>query len=156
MLNAAPAAGPVRDHAWIAAHIPHQGGMCLLDAVLDWGALHIACSACSHRDPANPLRQFGRLGAACGIEYAAQAMAVHGALVVAGSDAAPRPGMLLSVRGVNLHVARLDDIAAELQVRAERLGGDAGMLLYHFAVHAAGALLLDGRASVLLDPAAAP
>ena len=24
------------DHAWIAAHIPHQGSMCLLDVVADW------------------------------------------------------------------------------------------------------------------------
>ncbi|HAJ12631.1 MAG TPA: 3-hydroxylacyl-ACP dehydratase, partial [Comamonadaceae bacterium] len=26
------------DHRWIAAHIPHQGSMCLLDEVLTWDA----------------------------------------------------------------------------------------------------------------------
>ena len=137
------------DHAWIAAHIPHRGSMCLLDAVLQWDERQLTCRARSHRDPANPLRQFGRLGAACGIEYAAQAMAVHGALM-AGENAAPRPGMLVSVRGVSLYRTRLDDVAADLRVRAERLSGDAGMLMYAFAIEADGAPLLEGRASVLL------
>ena len=149
MLNPATHQGALLDHAWIAAHIPHQGSMCLLDAVLAWDEQHLVCAARSHRDLANPLRQFGRLGAACGVEYAAQAMAVHGALM-AGADTTPRPGMLVSVRGVNLHCARLDDVAADLQVRAERLSGDAGMLLYAFALQADGMPLLDGRASVLL------
>ena len=150
MLKPATHQGNVLDHAWIAAHIPHQGSMCLLAAVLAWDEQHLVCAARSHRDLANPLRQFDRLGAACGVEYAAQAMAVHGALM-AGADGAPRPGMLVSVRGVSLHRARLDDVAADLQVRAERLSGDAGMLLYAFALQADGMPLLDGRASVLLD-----
>lgn len=155
------------DHAWIAAHIPHQGSMCLLDAVLRWDAQHIVCSATSHRDANNPLRQFDRLGAACGIEYAAQAMAVHGALV-AEHDRMPGPGnaphegqqtlgrpggLLVSLRAVQLHVARIDDIAATLEVCVERLSGDAQMLLYQFRVLAADRLLLDGRASVVLDAA---
>ena len=149
MLKPATHQGTLLDHAWIAAHIPHQGSMCLLAAVLAWDEQHLICAARSHRDLTNPLRQFGRLGAACGVEYAAQAMAVHGALM-AGADGAPRPGMLVSVRGVSLHRARLDDVAADLQVRAERLSGDAGMLLYAFALQADGVPLLDGRASVLL------
>ena len=149
MLTAGTPSPVPLDHAWIAAHIPHQGSMCLLDAVLAWDEQHLVCAARSHRDLANPLRQFGRLGAACGIEYAAQAMAVHGALM-AGENAAPRPGMLVSVRGVSLYRARLDDVAGDLKVRAERLSGDAGMLLYAFAVEADGAPLLEGRASVLL------
>ena len=49
--------------------------MCLLDTVVDWSDTSISCSAISHRDPANPLRAEARLGAANGIEYAAQAMA---------------------------------------------------------------------------------
>ncbi len=82
------------DHAGIAARIPHQGAMCLLDAVVDWSETAISCRAVSHADPANPLRADGRLGAAAGIEYAAQAMAVHGALLAAASERpAPRlPG----------------------------------------------------------------
>lgn len=135
---------------WIAARIPHQGTMCLLDRVEDWDAQQIRCSAVSHRAPDNPLRAHGRLAAACGIEYAAQAMAVHGALT-APRDAAPRLGYLASVRGATLHVGRLDDIAADLTVEAVRFSGDGNTILYDFALRAAGRVLLEGRAAVILD-----
>jgi len=138
------------DHAWLLAHLPHQGSMCLLDAVTEWDAQRIRCTASSHRAPDNPLRAHDRLGAACGIEYAAQAMAAHGALLAA-ADSAPRAGYLASVRGVELHVARLDDIAADLEVEAERLSGDDNTILYGFRVSAAGRELLSGRAAVVLD-----
>lgn len=141
------------DHAWIAAHIPHQGDMCLLDAVVDWSENAISCRAVSHTDPANPLRAADRLGAATGIEYAAQAMAIHGALL-AGQDDAPRQGYLTSVRSVTLHVDRLDDLSGPLEVQAERLSGDANNILYQFSVGHAGRCLLAGRAAVVLDAAA--
>lgn len=141
------------DRTWIAAHIPHQGDMCLLDAVLEWSDAAIACRALSHGDPANPLRAAGRLGAATGIEYAAQAMAVHGALL-AGTDAPPRQGYLTSVRSVSLHVARLDDLPGALEVRAERLSGNGNHILYQFSLDHAGRCLLEGRAAVVLDATA--
>ena len=141
------------DRAWIAAHIPHQGSMCLLDAVREWSGEAITCTASSHTDPANPLRADGRLGAANGIEYAAQAMAIHGALLAGeGSEGSqPRQGYLTSVRGVTLHAARLDDLPGELIVRAERLSGDANNILYQFSVSHADRCLLAGRAAVVLD-----
>ncbi|MDO9467202.1 MAG: 3-hydroxylacyl-ACP dehydratase [Thiobacillus sp.] len=140
------------DHAWLLAHLPHQGSMCLLDVVTDWDGQRIRCIATSHRDAANPLRAHGRLGAACGVEYAAQAMAAHGALLAA-ADSAPRAGYLASVRSVVLNVARLDDIAADLEVEAERLSGDGNTILYGFRISAAGRELLSGRAAVILDAA---
>ena len=127
--------------------------MCLLDAVLEWSEAAISCRAVSHLDPANPLRAEGRLGAANGIEYAAQAMAVHGALLAQASDR-PRQGYLTSVRSVQLHVARLDDLVGELCVQAERLSGDGNHILYQFALSHAGRCLLEGRAAVVLDAAA--
>ena len=141
---------PLLDRAAIAARIPHQGSMCLLDAVTAWDDKRIVCVATSHIDPANPLRAEGRLGAANGIEYAAQAMAIHGALL-AGTDGAPRQGYLASVRGVTLHVDRLDTLPQALTVRAERLSGDDNNVLYRFAVRGNGHLLLEGRAAVILD-----
>lgn len=138
------------DRAWIAAHIPHQGDMCLLDIVDTWDAQRIHCVASSHRDPSNPLRSHGRLAAACGIEYAAQAMAVHGALL-APSESRPRMGFLASVRGVTLHVGRLDDINADLTVEAERFSSDGNNVLYDFAVRADGRVLLEGRAAVIIN-----
>lgn len=139
------------DHAWIARHIPHQGSMCLLDRVEAWDQERIECRASSHRAADHPLRAFGRLGAACGIEYAAQAMAVHGALLAPPDSSTARVGYLVSVRGARLHVARLDDIAADLQVEAACITRNENNILYQFSVSAAGQLLLDGRAAVVLD-----
>lgn len=134
----------------IAALIPHQGTMCLLDVVTEWSADHIICRAVGHTDLAHPLRKAGRLGAAAGIEYAAQAMAVHGALV-AGAHAAPRQGYLTSVRSVTLHAERLDDLRGPLSVRAERLSSDANNVLYRFTLHHGERCLVEGRAAVVLD-----
>ncbi len=139
------------DHAWIARHIPHQGSMCLLDRVEDWDPQHIQCRAISHRAADNPLRANGRLGAACGIEYAAQAMAVHGALLALPDSTRARVGYLVSVRGTQLHVPRLDDIAADLLVEATCITRSENNILYQFSVSAAGCLLLEGRATVVLD-----
>lgn len=137
------------DRAAIAARIPHQGNMCLLDAVSACSDAAITCRAVSHRDPANPLRAGGRLGAANGIEYAAQAMALHGALLA--DDTSPCQGYLASVRGVLLHVDRLDDLSGDLLVYAERLFGDAANILYAFTVRHGDRCLLEGRATVVLD-----
>jgi len=124
--------------------------MCLLDAVLQWDAAHIVCRASSHTRADNPLRADGSLGMANGIEYAAQAMAVHGALL-AGSDSAPAAGFLASVRDVKWQAPRLDTQAAELQIHAQRLSGDGNTILYSFHLEAGGSTLLSGRASVMLD-----
>lgn len=141
-----------KGHDWIAARVPHHGRMCLLDRVLHASADGLRCSARSHQAADNPLRQHGRLGAACGVEYAAQAMALHGALATQARGA-PRPtrGLLVSVRGVALHVARLDDVPDDLgvQVRVDADNGDHSV--YHFALDAGGRLLVEGRAIVRLD-----
>ena len=147
------APAPLFDHAWIAARLPHAGAMCLLDGVLGWDDAQVLCRTDNQRRLDHPLRQFGRLGAACGIEYAAQAMAVHGALL-ASAHGPMRSGMLVSARRVELHVARLDDIQGPLLVRAQRLQAGDELLMYGFSVHAGERLLLQGRASVLLGPPA--
>lgn len=148
------------DHAAIARRIPHQGSMCLLNAVLGWDEHHIRCQASSHQDPGHPLRAHGRLGAACGVEYAAQAMAMHGALVgekladASAAGATPRAGYLASMRSVTLFVERLDTVDGPLTVSAERLTGDDNTVLYSFYVLAGERPLLSGRAVVVLDAAA--
>ena len=138
------------DREWIEAHIPHRGAMCLLDGVLEWDAQRILCRATSHRDPANPLRVAQALPAACGIEYGAQAMAVHGVLVAAHGAPLGR-GYLASVRSVKLHAARLDDVEGPLQVSAERLSGEDDHFLYAFSVAGGAGELVSGRATVVLD-----
>jgi len=125
--------------------------MCLLDHIVAWDQEHVECRASSHRATDNPLREQGRLGMACGIEYAAQAMAVHGALLAPPDSTGARVGFLVSVRGANLYAARLDDIAADLQIEANCISHSENNILYQFSVSATGRLLLDGRAAVVLN-----
>jgi predicted hotdog family 3-hydroxylacyl-ACP dehydratase len=141
------------DRRWIAAHIPHAGKMCLLDEVLSWDPTRIECRSATHRAADNPLRAHGRLGSACGIEYAAQAMALHGALMVARSSPPPT-GYLAGVRAVVLHVEWLDDVPHDLLISSERISGDDTIVMYQFSVHAATRALLNGRATIVLDTAA--
>lgn len=147
-------------HEDIARRIPHQGTMCLLDSVSTWDGQHIVCQASNQCAPDHPLRAHGRLGAACGVEYAAQAMAVHGTLVAqaqAGASAEhtpPRAGYLASVRSVTLWVERLDTITGPLTIRADRLTGDDNTILYSFSLQAGDQNLLAGRAVVVLDASA--
>ena len=141
------------DRAWIESRIPHQGGMCLLDEVISWDADRISCRSGSHRAADNPLRARGRLGIACGIEYAAQAMAVHGALAggAGGAGGPPAAGFLAGLRAVEFHVARLDDVPGDLICNAERVAADGGTALYEFELRSEAARLLTGRAAVIFE-----
>ncbi len=144
------------DRDGIATRIPHSGSMCLLDGLLGWTADTVRCRASSHRDAAHPLRSPGGLLSPVAIEYASQAMALHGGLMAApGSQ--PSAGFLATARNVNLHVSRLDDVPGLLLVTAKRLAGADATALYHFELHdEGGRLLVDGRATVVLNTPLAP
>jgi len=157
------------NRAWIESRIPHRGRMCLLDEVITWSAARVSCRSSTHREADNPLRAHGILGIACGIEYAAQAMAVHGALVapsraadhgapVTGAPAAGSPvaGFLAAVRDVRFHSLRLDDVQGDLICDAVRMAGDATTALYEFELRSEAALLLRGRATVVFDAGPLP
>jgi predicted hotdog family 3-hydroxylacyl-ACP dehydratase len=126
--------------------------MCLLDEVRAWDARSILCIARSHRDPENPLAADGHLGSACGIEYAAQAMAVHGGLSgVVGHR--PKAGYLVSVRALSLHRPYLHDLGGDLLVAAEMLAGEGVQVSYRFSLSCLDEPVLEGRAAVLLEAA---
>jgi len=133
----------------IAGMIPHAGAMCLLDEVAAWNETTIRCIARGHCDPANPLRAGAELPALCGIEYAAQAMAVHGRLCAAVAEK-PRAGYLASVSDVVCSVRRLDDLDAELVIEAEQLAGDEARVLYAFRILSKTTEILSGKAAVVL------
>ena len=139
------------NHAWIESHIPHQGSMCLLKSVCSWNQEKIICDANSHVAVDNPLRAHWQLGIACGIEYAAQAMAVHGALLAPVNSDKPKVGYLVSVRGINMFVTRLDDIDADLSITAICIMANENNMLYQFTVCANNKVLLEGRAAVVLN-----
>jgi len=143
-------------HEGIAALIPHSGSMCLLARLVEWDAQGIVCVAENHRDAGHPLRTRSGLLSPCAIEYAAQAMALHGALIGQEAGTAASPGFLASARGVQLHVLRLDDLPAaagpdELCIAATRQAGDSRQILYAFTVSHAGSPVAEGRAAVVLN-----
>ena len=158
------------DRTWIERNIPHHGRMCLLDEIVEWDGRHIRCRSGTHRAADHPLRSQGRLGIACGIEYAAQAMAAHGALsggtlageavalarvdIASGASAArsrPEAGFLASLRDVRMYALRLDDIEADLICDATLIAGDHGTALYDFTLTSETRTLLSGRATVVFD-----
>jgi predicted hotdog family 3-hydroxylacyl-ACP dehydratase len=142
------------DKAALTALVPHAGSMCLLDCVEEWTAEWIRCTSATHSDPANPLRKNAVLSALHLVEYAAQAMAAHGALLAQGG---PQPGMLAVLRDVRLHVDRIDDLSGRLVVTATRRLARTDGLIYDFNVELHGSPtrpLSEGRISVVLHAVA--
>jgi predicted hotdog family 3-hydroxylacyl-ACP dehydratase len=130
--------------------IPHDGTMCLLDTVEQWDDTSIMCTTASHRDATNPLRRDNQMEAICGLEYAAQAMAVHVGLLEQGKDRRLTVGFLGAAKNLILHATRLDDVKGDLTVQATRLVGEVGSFIYAFRVSVERQELLDGRASIFL------
>ncbi|MEH2410711.1 hypothetical protein [Nostoc sp.] len=144
----------------IAARIPHGGPMCLLERVVRWDNEKIQCEAINHHADDHPLMQGGILETLAAIEYAAQAMAMHGALIAeantdananAASFGQPKVGYLVSVRDVTCYVASLESADTPLVIIASRLLGDATQMMYAFQVHAGTSLCAEGRAAVFID-----
>ncbi len=142
------------DHAAIAARLPHAGRMCLLDRVLHWDEQGIRCSATSHRDADNPLREAGGLAMLAGIEYAAQAAAVHGELrrdagVPRGGAGAPRNGVLAALKNVNATVPWLHQIAVDIVVETTLLHSDPAGGVFEFAIVAGETRVLSGQFTLM-------
>lgn len=134
----------------IAALIPHQGTMCLLERVLEWDADRILLATATHRSLDNPLRSHGRLRALHLCEYGAQAMAVHGGLLAQVGGSRASPGLLVSLRDVALRCDYIDDLPGELAVEALRLLEAGGGWQYAFTIRHGVELLASGRAAVMM------
>lgn len=125
--------------------------MCLWDDVLHWDASAIRLRAFNHTDAAHPLRSHGRLRAVHLCEYGAQAMAVHGGLRASNAGGGAQPGMLVALRGVALHVARIDDLQGAIECHAQVLVEGEGSQQYAFRLVHGSTLLAEGRAAVVLQ-----
>jgi predicted hotdog family 3-hydroxylacyl-ACP dehydratase len=135
------------DHAGIAARLPHAGRMCLLDRVLHWDERSIRCSAISHRDTDNPLRDALGLSTLAGIEYAAQAAAVHASLLA--DITVPRTGVLAAIRNVTATRPCLHDVAEEMVIDATLLHSDPAGGIFTFAVFAGAERVLSGQFTLM-------
>ncbi len=128
--------------------LPHAGRMCLLDRVEFWDSGSLRAVAQSHRAEHHPLARDGMLAAVHAIEYGAQAMAAHAALLARAAGEPPGGGHLGSARQLQLQRERLDDLASPLVIEVERQFAQAGSLLYGFRVQAGGEPVAEGIASV--------
>jgi predicted hotdog family 3-hydroxylacyl-ACP dehydratase len=124
--------------------IPHAGSMSLLDRVIEHSEHDIECAARSHLAPDHPLRRDGQISALHLVEYAAQAIAAHGALRSGGVQR----GMLAAVRDVRLHIERIDGMDAELNIKATRRIAQTSGSLYDFSIRAGSLVLCEGRIAI--------
>lgn len=133
--------------------IPHAGNMCLLESVLEWNTGEIRCSATSHTDSGNPLRNNGRLAAVHLLEYGAQAMAVHGGLLARDAGARVLPGYLAALRDVVLQQDFIDHIDTPLMVHAVMIATATDSFMYRFTITVEGLVLASARATVMAPQA---
>jgi predicted hotdog family 3-hydroxylacyl-ACP dehydratase len=126
------------DHADFEHLLPHAGAMCLLARVVACDATIIRCEANNHADPANPLRNARGLPVTAGVEYAAQAMALHAALQNEGGGPI-QSGAIAVLSDVRWSTDFLHDVAGPLSVEATLLAATGGGRQYSFAVGPRGA-----------------
>jgi len=140
------------DKPVIRTLIPHAGTMCLLDNVTDWDDKSIVCTTSTHRDKTNPLRRDGRLSSLNALEYGAQAAAIHGGLRARAAGTTAPACYLAALRDAHLYVDRFDDLASPLEIRAQRLFGDAGNTIYQCAISASDTPVAEGRVTIMQRP----
>ena len=129
--------------------LPHTGRMRLIDRVMSYDEERIVCESESHRATDHPLAENGRLSIVCGLEYGAQAMAVHRALLAGPPPATGAPhGYLISASELRWGVDRLDLCAAPLVIEAVIEFRAGPQMAYRFELRAGDRSLLSGRASV--------
>jgi predicted hotdog family 3-hydroxylacyl-ACP dehydratase len=136
-------------HVEIRRLIPHHGAMCLLQSVLTYGDDTITCETRTHTDPTHPLARDGELPMTAGIEYAAQAMALHAALTAPAAPSKPVRPMLTQLQDVRWEPGPLSAHAGELIVSATRAAQLGGATSYGFTVASGNRTLLEGTALVV-------
>lgn len=85
-----------------------------------------------------------------GLEYAAQAMAVHVGLTTDISKRNASVGYLGAVRDLQIHSNTFQQIAENLTIETTLLLGQHMSFIYAFSIKASEATLLQGRASIFI------
>jgi len=135
------------DRAAIEERVPHAGVMCLLDAVHAWDADSIECGAAAP-GAGHPLARDGIVPAVVAIEYAAQATAVHGALL--SGDAQRGVGVLAKLSEVVFERDALEPLSEPLAVRAQLIARSERGCLYAFVVSGEVSPVARGTLMVVL------
>lgn len=137
----------------IAELLPHAAPMILIESLLEAGENYLACRTKSHLSPDNPLRIDGILNIFSGIEYAAQAMALHARLSSAPGQEAEQPprGFVATVSKVQAFAHRLDEYEQPLTIRVDQIACSRDSSLYTFTLSAGAAQLLEGQLMAVLE-----
>ncbi len=139
------------DRAAICARLPHGDGMVMLDAVTNWDAAQINCASMQHAETGNPLRQSGRLHAISGIEFAAQAIALHG-LLKARPGGQVQAAAIAGLKSVSWSRPYLDDANGPLAISARAAAQLGDGAQYRFEIRdGSGLLLVEGQALVVFS-----
>lgn len=137
------------EHDELCSLIPHSFDMCLLECVEFWNEDQLVCYSHSHSSSTNPLRREHELSSIHLLEYAAQAMAVHGGLQNREQGIKMTEGYLAALRDVNIHLCDLSNIKDKLCIEASKILSQNGNMIYSFSVSAADTVLASGRATVV-------
>lgn len=137
------------EHDELCHLIPHSFDMCLLGRVEFWDSDIIMCLSQSHLLETNPLRRNQSLSSVHLLEYAAQAMAVHGGLHNRDQGLHMTEGYLAALRDVKINLCELDKIQTELHIEANKVLSQEGNMIYTFEVSTEGTVLTSGRATVV-------
>ena len=125
--------------ARIEALIPHKGSMCLWDEVVAWDAReHPPARTATIAIPRIRCVRDDRLRAVHLCEYGAQAMAVHGGLRARRAVASARPGLLVALRGVELHCRAHRRSAGRARMRSRGAGRGRGQPAIRLPHHPCG------------------
>ena len=136
-------------HDELCSLIPHSFDMCLLDRVESWDENSITCYSNSHLLDSNPLRRNESLSSVTLVEYAAQAMAVHGGLHDREEGKQMTEGYLAALRDIKIELCNIDSIEEEIKIEAGKIMSQAGNMIYSFTVFAGENTLVSGRATVV-------
>jgi predicted hotdog family 3-hydroxylacyl-ACP dehydratase len=126
--------------------IPHSDFMCLIDSVESWDDKKIIVFSNTHQDKKNPMRNHNILSTTALIEYGAQAMAIHGALLQTDKM---EKGYLAALRNIYLQLEDISQIKDKLCIQAEQQLKSEGNMIYQFSITANQRLLASGRATVV-------
>jgi len=141
--------GKTIDKSEICRLIPHTGLMCLLDKVTQYDDKHIVCYSNTHQDMGNPLRNDEILPVYALLEYGAQAMAVHCALLEEANGETIHEGYLAALRDVVMNGNDISRIRSTLCIVATQLMSSQGNMIYNFSVKSDEQILITGRATVV-------
>lgn len=136
------------NRACIQRLVPHTDAMCLLDAVTDWQAQSINCLAAAP-GVTHPLSRDGKVPAIIAVEYAAQAAAVHGALLDQAGGA--KMGVIAKLSSIEIPSEWFPCAVTSIAVYAQLLSRTTQACLYEFRVMGGGCAIAQGRLLIAFE-----